>query len=255
MTSLMLALVLAQAPKLAAPAWGAVEVTPEKAQFFALHLASALRDRGVSVITSQDIAAVLGVERQKELLGCSDAASSCMLELSNALGAQLILTGVVAKLESSYQVNLRVLSGADGKVVAQELVRADSQEKLLLALDDAAVSLAKQLEPKAPPGSVRGLAWIPAVGAAVLAVAGGVLYGFALERSATLTGMLVPGVTREALAPVVSAGQTYELLGLTGFGLAAGAGVTALVMFLVGAPPAPVSFFPTSSGFAVRGSF
>ncbi|MER2566326.1 MAG: hypothetical protein ABTQ32_36725 [Myxococcaceae bacterium] len=253
MTSLMLALVLAQAPKLAAPAWDSVEVTHEKAQFFALHLASALRDRGVSVITQQDIAALLGVERQKQLLGCDS--SSCMLELSNALGAERVLTGVIAKLESSYQVNLRVLSGVDGKVLAQELVRGESQEKLLVALDDAAASIARQLEPKAPAGSARALAWLPAVGAAAFAVVGGVFYGLALERSATLDRMLVPGVTREALAPLVSAGQTYELLGWTGFGLAVGTGVTALVMYLVGAPRTQVSLFPTSSGFAVGGSF
>lgn len=251
----MLALVLAQAPKLAAPAWDGVEVSHEKAQFFALHLASALRDRGVSVITQQDIAAILGVERQKQLLGCSDGSSSCMLELSSALGAERILTGVIAKLESSYQVNLRVLSGVDGKVLAQELVRGESQEKLLLALDDAARSLAKQLEPKAPPGSARALAWLPAVGAGVFAVAGGVFYGLALERSATLNTMLMPGVTREALDPVVRAGQTFELLGWTGFGLAAGAGVTALVMYLVGAPPTQVSFFFSSSAAGVRGVF
>lgn len=255
MLSLMVALTLAQAPKLAAPAWDGVEVSAEKAQFFSLHLASALRDRGVSVITSQDIAAVLGVERQKQLLGCNDAASSCMLELSNALGAQLILTGVVAKLESSYQVNLRVLSGTDGKVVAQELVRGESQEKLLLALDDAARSIARQLEPRAPPGSARALAWIPAVAAGAFAVAGGVFYGLALERSSTLDRMLVPGATREALAPVVSAGQTFELLGWAGFGLAVGSGVTALVMFLVGAPPAQVSFFFTPSGVGAGGAF
>lgn len=251
----MLALVLCQAPKVAAPAWGSVEVTPEKAQFFALHLASALRTRGLSVITAQDIAAVLGVERQKQLLGCNEGGSSCMLELSNALGAQLVLTGVVAKLESSYQVNLRVLSSLDGKVVAQELVRSESQEKLLFALDDAAVSLARQLEPKAPPGSARSLVWIPAVAAAVFAVAGGVFYGLALDRSAALERALVPGAPREQLAPIVTAGQTWELLGWTGFGLAAGAGATALVMFFVGAPPAQVSFFFTPSGVGARGAF
>jgi len=56
MLSMTLALLLSQTPKLAAPSWTAVEVSPEKAQFFALHLSSALRDRGLSVITSQDIA-------------------------------------------------------------------------------------------------------------------------------------------------------------------------------------------------------
>ena len=105
------------------------------------------------------------------------------------------------------------------------------------------------------PGVFALIILLAVVGAAAFAVAGGLFYGLALERSATLERMLVPGVTREALAPVVSAGQTFEVLGWAGFGLAAGAGVTALVMFLVGAPPAQVSFFVTPSGLGARGAF
>lgn len=253
MLSMTLVLLLSQTPKLAAPSWATVEVSPEKAQFFALHLSSALRNRGLSVITSADIATLLGVERQKQLLGCGEGSSNCMVELASALGAQLVLTGSIAKLETSYQVNLRVLQSSDGKVVAAEAVRAATQERLLFALDDAAVSLAKQLEPKPPPGSARNVAWIPAVGAGVFGVLGGVFFGLASASSAELDGRLVPGVTMADLVPVVQRGQSMELLAWGSFAVAGAAGVTAVLMFLLGAPPpATVSITPVTGG-AVAG--
>ena len=43
------------------------------------------------VISAGDIRALLGVERQRALLGCSD--SSCTAELSGALGARFVLQG------------------------------------------------------------------------------------------------------------------------------------------------------------------
>lgn len=253
MLSLTLALLLSQTPKLAAPSWTAVEVSPEKAQFFALHLSSALRDRGLSVITAQDIATLLGVERQKQLLGCGEDTSNCMVELGSALGAQLVLTGSIAKLETTYQVNLRVLQSADGKVVAQQAVRAETQEKLLAALDEAAGSLARQLEPRAPAGSARNVAWIPAVGAGVFVVVGSVFLGLAGASSAELERKLVFGVMRADLAPVVEEGQSRERLGWGSFAVAGAAGVTAVLMFLLGAPPpATVSIAPVNGG-AVAG--
>lgn len=260
MLPLTLALVLSQTPTLAAPPWTAVEVSAEKAQFFSMHLASALRDRGLSVITSQDIAMLLGVERQKQLLGCGEEATNCMVELGSALGAQLVVTGTIAKLESTYQVKLRVLQSGDGKVVAQEGAKAGSQEGLLSSLDDAAASLARQLgvkEKVPPPKSARALAWIPAVGAGVFALAGGLFYGLALGRSAELDRRLVPGVTRAELDPVVRAGQTFELLGWLGGGLALASGATALVMFLVGAPAPAVAVVPSRDGavLSVGGAF
>lgn len=253
MLSMTLALLLSQAPKLAAPAWTAVEVSPEKAQFFALRLSSALGDRGLSVITSADIGTLLGVERQKQLLGCGEDSSNCMVELASALGAQLVLSGSIAKLETTWQVSLRVLQSSDGKVVAQQAVRAESQEELLVALDDAAASLARQLEPKPPPGSARRVAWIPAVGAGVFVVLGSVFLGLASASSAELDRKLVPGVMRVSLDAVVQEGQLRERLAWASFAVAGAAGVTAVLMFVLGAPPpATVSITPVTGG-AVAG--
>ncbi|MBL8917667.1 MAG: hypothetical protein JNJ54_02310 [Myxococcaceae bacterium] len=251
MLSLTLALALSQAPKLAAPPWTTVEVSAEKAQFFATHLASALRSRGLSVITAQDISTVLGVERQKQLLGCGEDTSSCLVELGNALGAELILTASIAKLESTWQVNLRVLRAGDGKVAATQLAKATSQEQLLDALDTAAAGLALELGVKPAPRSARSLAWIPAVAAGGFAIAGGIFYGLALGRSADLDKRLEPGVTRADLDPIVRSGQTFELLGWAGGVLALASGATALVMFIAGAPAPAVSFTPVPGGGVV----
>jgi hypothetical protein len=211
----------------------------------------------LSVISSQDIATLLGVERQKQLLGCGEDSSNCMVELASALGAHLVLTGSIAKLETSYRVNLRVLQSADGKVVAQEAVAAETQEKLLAALTDAAASLAAQLQPGAPRVSAsvgaRRFAWIPAVGAGVFAVLGGVFLGLAGASSAELDRKLVAGVMMADLVGVVREGQSRERLGWGSLGIAGAAGVTAVLMFLLGAPPpATVSIAPVHGG-AVAG--
>ncbi len=54
-------------------------------------LAARLTARGIKVITSRDLSTVLGVERQKELLGCAE--SSCAVEMLAAAGAEVVLVG------------------------------------------------------------------------------------------------------------------------------------------------------------------
>src|SRR5207249_230693 len=79
--------VLAAEPiKLAAIPLSAVEIDAQRAAFFSEHLSSSMASSQVRVVTPQEINALLGIERQKVLLGCSDAASTCMAELGNALG-------------------------------------------------------------------------------------------------------------------------------------------------------------------------
>jgi len=250
MLSLWLATLLAQAPKLAAPPWTAVDVPADKAAFFATHFASALRDRGVGVITAEDIAVLIGAERQRQLLGCSTDTSSCMVELGAALGAELLLVGSIARLDSTFVVSLRVAKSSDGKVVAQEQARASGQEALLDALTGAASSLASQLNPAAP--SRRPSPFIvPAVIAGVTAAAGAVLLVLALVTSGELDRALVPGANREAVNAIGSRGQTLEAAGwiCVGVGIASGATAVALRLF---ERPAPVSVALLPQGALVQ---
>src|SRR5258706_9658461 len=54
------------------------------------------RSGRVEAIGQSDIAAVLGLEKQKELLGCGEASSSCLAQFSAALGAPVITSGSLA---------------------------------------------------------------------------------------------------------------------------------------------------------------
>ncbi|MBK7858671.1 MAG: hypothetical protein IPJ65_08625 [Archangiaceae bacterium] len=85
------------------------------------------------VVSSKDIAAMLGIERQKQLLGCSDD-TSCMSELANALGTDFVMLGSVGKVGDSYLVSTRLVEAARSKVTARASVQAKSPNALLEAI-------------------------------------------------------------------------------------------------------------------------
>jgi hypothetical protein len=111
----LLAVVAGAAPlKLATVGFSQVGLSDAQAQFYADHLSTKLaEDPSVRVTTPKDMAAVIGVEKQRELLGCSDQSTSCMAELAGALGADGLVTGQVAKVGKSYQLNVKIIA-ADG---------------------------------------------------------------------------------------------------------------------------------------------
>ena len=61
------------------------------------------------VIARSDLAVLLGIERQKQLLGCSDEANNCMQELLGALDVDRLLVGDVARVEDTLVMNLSLL--------------------------------------------------------------------------------------------------------------------------------------------------
>src|SRR4051812_37993383 len=61
------------------------------------------------LITSTDVGTLLGVERQRQLLGCGDESTSCVAELSGALGARFIMTGAITRLGSTWQLTLQTV--------------------------------------------------------------------------------------------------------------------------------------------------
>jgi hypothetical protein len=72
---------------------------------------------GVQLITQDEIAALLGLERQKSLLGCGD--DKCMAEVGGALGVDRLVTGRLSKVGETWLFNLKALDPAKAKVVAQ----------------------------------------------------------------------------------------------------------------------------------------
>lgn len=148
MTSIVvMAAVLAAAPvKVAAPGLSGVNTSADLLTFVNDHLGQELTLEGLEVTTPAQIAAVVGIERQKQLLGCAE--SQCVAELANALGVDAILLGSVAKLGAVIQLDVRLIGAADGKVVTLFSKRLDSEAQLLDAMTAAARALAPQLAKK-----------------------------------------------------------------------------------------------------------
>lgn len=132
----------AQPIRLAAPGLKALNIDANFATFVSEHFAQRLMLEGISVVAAGEVEALIGLERQRQLMGCTEDASSCLAEMADALGADGIITGTVAKLGTLYQVNLKILSSKDGRALAIVSRKAYGDEDLLELLDAAAVETA-----------------------------------------------------------------------------------------------------------------
>jgi len=69
------------------------------------------------VFTNADIQAILGVEQQKQLTGCSD--DGCMAELGGALGAGTMISGTLSRLSTNLLLTVRLVDTTEGKLLNQ----------------------------------------------------------------------------------------------------------------------------------------
>lgn len=237
-------------PTLASPGLRLIDVEKERGEFFSDSFAQKLTERGVAVRTSSEIAALLGLERQKALLGCSDESSSCMGELAGALGVDGIITGSLAHVGDGWAINIKIISASDGKALAAASTRAADDNALLEWLDQTAAAMALDLG-AAPPASRRKWALAPLIGGAAL-VAGG-LGCFATGKSSE--GRIRAGdssiTSLTALDAPIQQAATLEGVGvglLVAGGVAAAAG--GALYFLLGSRPA-LAVIPASGGAAV----
>lgn len=226
---------------------------------FAQGLARAGR---AEVLTSRAIAAVLGLERQKQLLGCQD--DSCLAELSGALGVDALAVGDVVRLDATMLLNVRIIDVRSAKTLATSSATATSLDALLARVDAAAAELERKLlhqlrgAPLARPIPVAP--WlVMGTGLAAL-VAGSVLLATGLsDRDAVVasgTSGLLPWSPGEAtLVLRNAAGRATAGLVVGAVGLAAIVG--GLLWRLVGFPEAPVALWVTDGrgGFALGGAW
>ena len=262
MKALCLAVVLTSAAALAAAAapvrvavsgLQGVNLSNDALAFYAEHLASNMRAPGLTVVTAREISTLLGLERQKQLLGCNENASSCIAELANALGVDAIVVGDIAKFGQTYQVNVKALNAADAKVLVARSARVEGDVATL----DAVASLGRQLSAalfeakgrpvpaeltgtaSGPGVSVRTLGFVPLGVGVVAAGIGGVLFGLSRADYAALTGPGTPLSGAQA-ADLRASGATRQTVGGVLIAVGATAIVAAGAMFLFGGPKEPV---------------
>ena len=141
----------------AAPGLSAAETDASKADFLNDYLAEQLSNEGrgrIRVITANEISAVLGNERQRQLLGCSDKSSSCIAELAGALGSDAVIVGSVARFGASYAMTVKVISANDASTLASTSVRDLKEDQLPGWIARAARELAQKLAPAAAGNAV-----------------------------------------------------------------------------------------------------
>lgn len=266
-------LLLAAAPterpiQLAVPAFSPVNVTPEVAAFYSEHFASNLAINGAGVITQKQMQTLLGLERQKQLLGCATDAESCLAELSNALGVDAVVQGEVGKFGSSFQLNVKIIDARTAKPLSILSERVSSEEKVLDLLADEAPRMVREVavglgrvapdvvEPSKPL-SKKVIAIAPA--AVALAGLGGAVF-FAVQ-SGSQFDRVRNSHAQTPLVTIKSDAQKAERsrnLSLLCGGVALAAGAAAVYLFTREAAPVvtpSVGVTGTAATFSISGSF
>ena len=253
MISLMLLAALSAAPvSLGAPRFQLLDVDEKQGEWLSENFAQ-LAQQGVAVTSNAQLVALIGFERQKQLMGCGDD-SGCMTELANALGVDGIIVGTVAKFGEFIQVNVKIVAASGSKPLALWSVRLRDEEALFDAMRTAAPRLVRDIRISLGREVAGARPWwlLPAALAVALGVGSGVVFGIAGGRLSTLQMGTVNGNVRDF------ADQTKTLQSVA-VGLAIAAGVGALTaggVGLFGRDVQPVAFVgPAQTGIGLVGVF
>lgn len=265
LVSLCSLLVTAPEPSLPRAAVNDVQSLPalaEPARALSEAVAVAVANTGVfRVISSQDIQTLIGFERQKQLMGCADDGSSCLAELVDAMGIDLLVTGSLTKLGDVHQFTLQGLDPKRGRVVGRSTRMARDLAQLRASLP---FMVAEATGTPAPPEPSRlGPGLLIGAGAAAV-VAGGVLFLQAslLEQAANAELLLAeqqPTVALKSLEWYRGQARSVSDLRLIG-GIAAGVGVALAVTGALLFPRTASSglsarLLVTPTGFALVGAW
>lgn len=214
----------------------------------------------VQVISSADIASLLGLERQKQLLGCGD--DSCVAELSGALGADWLLTSEVSQVGEVWLLNLTLLD-AKGARGATRITRQVAAAGALVDVVPEAVRAA--LAPVLPASHAasspqRAAGWLVGAGGLAL-VAGGVTFGV-LAQSSQREAVALAATQDVANLPAFEAARSTRTTRAIAADVLYAAGAVALGvgLFLVlgadtGAPAVALSAGNGEAGLVVWGRF
>lgn len=257
--------------RLASVGFSQIGLSGEQAAFYSEHFAVKLaEDPTFSVATTKDLGAIVGFERQKVLLGCSDATSSCMAELAGALGVDGVVTGQIARVGSSFQLSVKVLAADGSKLLfahASELF--SSEENLLEGVTRIATLAAAKLKERLRQPAVSPTLTIAsepsdgrpiwrltpvAVGALALGVGAG-LAADAAGKYGALKRSLDEGTPPADFPQQVASGRTEQTVA----GVVGGVGLAAVVggalWYFLGPTTPIVAAYGSGSGVGVSATW
>lgn len=256
--ALVLRLVSAEPVKVASPGLRTQPADPVAGSVYTEHLSNQLAQHGLRVITERDIQALLGMERQKQLLGGGEAATECFAELGSALGAEGILIGDVVKAGANVQLNLKIIRATNGEALAIFSEKAGADD-VLDVLTRAARQMAGQVRLVLRPNEQRAgsaispLKWVAlGVGAVGLGVGVG---GLVLANgNAARFKPGSPSLMAGEEVGIAADGPPAETVGWAALGVGAAACATAALLFFVpssGSASVQIMVLPSPRGATV----
>lgn len=206
---------------------------------------------------------MLGFERQKVLMGCTDN-SECIAEIGGALGVDQLVSGRIGRLGDTYVLELRRTDVRRAKTIASALQTATgSEDAIIEAIRQAVARLYGAAAPtplvavEKPAQSKGGAGWTVLGSIMTVAGAGGVAFSLKMNSDYNAQqGSIDPNswkVTREDARRVK---VIYPIAwGVGGLGVL----TTVFGIYRLASSPGAdaVSFAPVPGGgvFAVQGSF
>jgi hypothetical protein len=179
-----------------------------------------------STTTTRDVSAMLGLEKMKQMSGCTDDAS-CLVEIAGSLGVELLASAAIGSLEGRLVISARLIEVKRASVVARTSETVTSRGEAAEALQRVGQKLrnayraSRGLPPVVDAAATAwslGL-WLGGVGAPTEKVAGGeALVTLGAGRWEFGAGMTVAEkpAARLAISRAI-AGQSISLrLGLKG---------------------------------------
>ena len=168
---------------------------PGLAQTVTKLLTVELSHRNFDVLSSRDLAAAASLEADRQAAGCDT--TSCLMEIAEAMGADLLAYGDVVRLNKTLLVTLNMFDAKAGKAIGRDQLKVNDLD----ALPDAvAASLNQMLGTTAAPPVVSPAVG-PSLGSAVsiagasvgvLGVLGaGLAYGANADKTSSTTSKYI----------------------------------------------------------------
>lgn len=249
MLSLISLAVLATAPvKVATTGFVVTGYEERLAEAWVERFATVMAEGGhVKVTTQRDVVQLLGLERQKQLLGCGDEASSCLTELAGALGVDGVLSANIVKSGAGTLATVKVVRVKDASVWVSASERFTTVEALQDWLDETARRFALEVGgvvARRPP-FVR---FVPGLLGLAAGTTGAVL--FALSKGDAATLMSAASTLRPDLdvGAVTQRGRAFEAVGLSLIGLGVAGLAASALWLLIGGDDSAVSLVPLNGG-------
>ncbi|HEY3446910.1 MAG TPA: hypothetical protein VGK67_11125 [Myxococcales bacterium] len=223
----------------------------------------AARASAVQVIGSGDIRAMVGFEREKQLMGCSE--SACLAEIGGALGVDWMLTTEGSKLGGTWILTMVLIDVPKSRPLKRLSQRTDQENKVvdeaILGVRQMVAELPKDESAPAPAAPVAAVETRPAEGGrnkvltwgllgggVVALVVGSVTAGMGWETRRSLLGdqkaQIPTSITREEAKAANSKAIAGYVVGAVGIAAAVWGGLS----LVLPESPAQVAVVPGPDG-------